>query len=77
MFFDSEIRQELRQLRIQAGYSQEQLADYLALTQSTVSRIENGKQVVDAATYKNWIWVCEHPPVEFEFYYDRRREQHA
>lgn len=36
----------LRQARLARGLSQEQLADALALPQSTVSEIENGKSTI-------------------------------
>ncbi|AFC32177.1 hypothetical protein PM3016_5477 [Paenibacillus mucilaginosus 3016] len=77
MISTREVSEKLRWLRLKAHYSQEQLADYLALTQSTVSRIENGKQVPDAVTYENWMWVCKNPPKQFQFYYDGGNMQHV
>ncbi|KEQ22852.1 hypothetical protein ET33_21110 [Paenibacillus tyrfis] len=71
------ISQSLREQRIKAGYTQEQLAAYLDMTQSDVSKIENGRKIPDAVTYENWLWRCQNQPQRYEFYYDRRRGQHA
>lgn len=72
-----EISHKLRQLRIRAKFTQEQLADYIGLTASTISKIENGHQTPDAVTYENWLWVCNQEVVRFTFYFDGRSKQHA
>ena len=73
----ADMSEKLKQLRIRARFTQEQLADYLGLSTPAVSRIENGHQVPDAVTYENWIWVCTHEVVRFNFVYDRRKGKHA
>ena len=47
---------QLRRLRIKKGLSQEQLADALGLSQSTVARIEAGKSKLGA---HHLLLVCE------------------
>lgn len=40
------IRQNLIELRVQHGFSQEQLARLIGVKQATISRIENGRNVL-------------------------------
>jgi transcriptional regulator with XRE-family HTH domain len=41
---DNVISKNLRQLRKENGYTQEQVSDYLGITQSNLSKIENGER---------------------------------
>lgn len=51
----------LKQFRKKAKMTQEDIAFELNMTQSTVSKIESGKHVIDMQTFLNWIRVtnCE------------------
>ncbi|AFC28363.1 hypothetical protein PM3016_1438 [Paenibacillus mucilaginosus 3016] len=72
-----EVSAELRKKRRAAGYSQEDMAGYLGVTQATISKYERGR-IPDAATYKMWLWFCENPPIaRFEINLDGRNNQHA
>jgi DNA-binding XRE family transcriptional regulator len=68
---------KLRQLRIKAKLTQEKLAEYLMLPVTTISKIENGRQVPDAVTYENWLWVCTHEAVKFIYIRKGGNMQHA
>lgn len=60
---NSKIGQKIRQFRKQRGMSQEQVADYLSITQSTYSRIENG----ESRTWSEYLdKLCEVLEIEPE-----------
>lgn len=60
---NSKIGQKIRRFRKQRGMSQEQVADYLNITQSTYSRIENG----ESRTWSEYLdKLCEVLEIEPE-----------
>jgi transcriptional regulator with XRE-family HTH domain len=52
----------LKRLRLSSGLSGEQLAAALGVAQSTVSRIENGRQRVSVAQVHQWCVATNAPP---------------
>lgn len=51
----------LKQFRKQARMTQEEVAEKLNLTQSTVSKMESGRYIIDIHTFFQWLRVtnCE------------------
>lgn len=47
----------LKLFREQAGMTQEELADKLNITQSCVSKYENGRKEIDVNTFATWAKV--------------------
>ncbi|MGM0967177.1 MAG: helix-turn-helix domain-containing protein [Bacillota bacterium] len=45
----------LRKARVQAGISQERLAEMLSRSRSCISKIENDMKVLDVPTYVRWM----------------------
>ncbi|WP_262378477.1 helix-turn-helix transcriptional regulator [Bacillus pumilus] len=45
----------LRKARVQAGISQEKLAEILSRSRSCISKIENDQKVLDVPTYVRWM----------------------
>ncbi|MGP3738372.1 helix-turn-helix domain-containing protein [Bacillus sp. 4A_MP2] len=45
----------LRKARLQAGISQEKLAEMLSRSRSWISKIENDQKVLDVPTYVRWM----------------------
>ncbi|CAL8900243.1 helix-turn-helix domain-containing protein [Bacillus pumilus] len=45
----------LRKARVQAGISQEKLAEMLSRSRSCISKIENDMKVLDVPTYVRWM----------------------
>ncbi|WP_413815577.1 helix-turn-helix domain-containing protein [Bacillus safensis] len=45
----------LRKARLQAGISQERLAEILSRSRSCISKIENDQKVLDVPTYVRWM----------------------
>ncbi|WP_260980909.1 helix-turn-helix domain-containing protein, partial [Bacillus pumilus] len=45
----------LRKARLQAGISQEKLAEMLSRSRSCISKIENDQKVLDVPTYVRWM----------------------
>ncbi len=41
------IHQALKKLRVSCGYTQQEVADYLHMSQNTISKIESGYQKID------------------------------
>ena len=64
-----EICAYLRELRIKAGFTQEELADILMTTQATISKIENKLRVPDAPTKDNWVAVCTSKSAKFTYHH--------
>lgn len=56
-----EYHKMLKKFRKKAKMTQEDIADKLNMTQSTVSKIESGKHVIDIQTFFEWVRVtgCE------------------
>lgn len=50
--------------RKDAGLTQVQMAERLAVGQSYVSKIERGESYVDIITYVDWMGVCGRRPGE-------------
>jgi transcriptional regulator with XRE-family HTH domain len=61
MQITQEYHKLLRQFRKKARMTQEEIAYELNMTQSTVSKLESGKHIVDIQTFMNWVRVtnCE------------------
>lgn len=53
-----ELHKELRQLRTDAGFTQEQLADLLKIDQSTISGIERGTPTTTKVVME-WVRICK------------------
>ncbi|MEK4788352.1 MULTISPECIES: helix-turn-helix domain-containing protein [Bacillus] len=45
----------LRKARLQAGISQERLAEMLSRSRSCISKIENDQKMLDVPTYVRWM----------------------
>ncbi|MED4994152.1 helix-turn-helix domain-containing protein [Bacillus pumilus] len=45
----------LRKARLQAGISQEKLAEMLSRSRSCISKIENDQKILDVPTYVRWM----------------------
>ncbi|MEK5338169.1 helix-turn-helix transcriptional regulator [Bacillus sp. FSL M8-0166] len=45
----------LRKARLQAGISQEKLAEMLSRSRSCISKIENDQKMLDVPTYVRWM----------------------
>ncbi|WP_257213606.1 helix-turn-helix domain-containing protein [Bacillus pumilus] len=45
----------LRKARLQAGISQERLAELLSRSRSCISKIENDQKMLDVPTYVRWM----------------------
>ncbi|MED4461821.1 helix-turn-helix domain-containing protein [Metabacillus fastidiosus] len=45
----------LRKTRLNAGFSQEKLAERLHMSRSCISKLENDKKTLDAATMIRWF----------------------
>lgn len=54
------LQSTLRQLRIDAGMTQTQLAERLAMTQAAVSKIESGSRAPSRDALNRWIELCGH-----------------
>lgn len=52
------IGKELRKWRKKAGYSQEALAEKLAMSRSCISKFETDKKVIDIYKFRDWAKVC-------------------
>ena len=50
--------------RKEAGLTQVQMAERLAVGQSYVSKIERGESYVDIITYVDWVMACGRKPGE-------------
>lgn len=60
------VSERLRELRIHAGYTQDELAGILMTTAPTICKIEKGR-VPDAVMYENWKYVCLEQPKKFVY----------
>lgn len=51
----------LKQFRKKAKMTQEEIAFELNMTQSTVSKIESGRHIIDMKTFMDWVQItgCE------------------
>jgi DNA-binding XRE family transcriptional regulator len=67
MMLTPKVAKGLRECRLSAGMTQQQLADVLMIDKSYVSKIENGHAVPDAELYNNWIAVTKGPVFMFRF----------
>ena len=52
------ISQKLRQLRVETGLNQEQFAARIGMTQSGISKIENGSRMPSRQTISAWAEAC-------------------
>jgi transcriptional regulator with XRE-family HTH domain len=52
------LREHLKNLRMQAGLTQIEMAIRLKLDQSYVSKIERGERYVDVLFYVDWCLAC-------------------
>ncbi|QDJ38366.1 transcriptional regulator [Bordetella hinzii] len=52
------LRRELKQMRLQAGLTQGQLASRLGKLQSYVSKIERGERYIDLVEFLAWCQAC-------------------
>lgn len=62
-----EVSKLLRQVRLNAGMTQQELADVLMVDKAYISRVENGHQIPDAITYNNWLAVTKGPIFAFTY----------
>lgn len=61
------VAEGLRQLRIDARMSQQDLAERLMVDKAYISRVENGHRIPDAETYNNWIAATNGPIFMFTY----------
>jgi len=54
----NELRALLREKRVGAGLTQTQMADFLNVGQSFVSKLERGENFVDVLLYARWCQAC-------------------
>lgn len=54
-----EYGQMLREMRIRAGLTQEELAHELNRTKSCVSKYERGWKLPDIETFRNWVRITK------------------
>lgn len=47
----------LKLFRKKAKMTQEDMADELNMTQSTISKMESGRHIIDIQTFMNWVRV--------------------
>jgi transcriptional regulator with XRE-family HTH domain len=66
------IKTKLIQARLSKGYSQEELADLIGMTQSNYSRRENGHKKISEI---EWIRIAKELGVEKEFIYQPDKEK--
>ncbi|MDO5356147.1 MAG: helix-turn-helix transcriptional regulator [Conchiformibius sp.] len=52
------LRAHVKQLRQAAGLTQKQMAQLLGVTQSHISKIENGDRYMDVLFYIDWCAAC-------------------
>jgi transcriptional regulator with XRE-family HTH domain len=55
----------LREVRLDAGISQIELASLLDMTQSMVSKVERGERRLDVIELRNWCTVIRIPYLQF------------
>ena len=53
----SEVAQAMIEARLEAGYTQSDLAELMATSQSTIARMESGKDKLTVATLEKWAEV--------------------
>lgn len=53
----SELAQAMIDARLEAGYTQKELAELMVTSQSTIARIESGKDMLTVATLEKWAEV--------------------
>ncbi|MGC7931290.1 helix-turn-helix domain-containing protein [Lysinibacillus sp. VIII_CA] len=49
----------LKKFRVNANITQEEMADKLNSTQSTVSKLESGRKTIDIFTFAKWLKITE------------------
>lgn len=52
------LRKNLRLMRVNAEFTQLQLAEKLGVGQSYISKIERGENFIDVVLYARWCEVC-------------------
>lgn len=52
------LRKNLRLMRVNAEFTQLQLAEKLGVGQSYISKIERGENFIDVILYARWCEVC-------------------
>lgn len=62
-----DIGKELKQLRLAARLTQQNAADILIVSESTISKVENGRQDITAREYFRWkaIYANVEPVVKY------------
>jgi transcriptional regulator with XRE-family HTH domain len=53
----TELAQAMIDARLEAGYTQAELAELMATSQSTITRMESGKDMLTVATLEKWAEV--------------------
>jgi len=53
----TELAQAMIDARLDAGYTQGELAELMATSQSTITRMESGKDMLTVATLEKWAEV--------------------
>lgn len=71
------VSSELRELRLGAGFTQQELADMLMVDRKYISRVETGAQVPDAIMWLTWIHTCTDVPLKLDFEHDGKILQPA
>lgn len=58
------LRDAMTAARKEAGFTQVQIAERLAVGQSYISKIERGESYVDILTFVDWVTACGRKPGE-------------
>jgi DNA-binding XRE family transcriptional regulator len=58
------VREQMRELRKAAGFTQGELADLLKADQSYISKVERGERYADLIFYLDWVRACGAKPSE-------------
>ena len=53
----TELAQAMIEARLEAGYTQSELAELMATSQSRIARMESGKDMLTVATLEKWAEV--------------------
>lgn len=67
MFHTPRVGPLLRRCRIEAGMTQQKLADILMVEVTFISKVETGKRRISAEMYNDWISVTQGPITAFTY----------
>ena len=62
-----DVGQELKKIRLDKKYTQEEIAEILNRDVTGISKIENGKRGIEADVFLSWLGKCSNGLVTLEF----------